>query len=550
MQDNKNFLLAVVLCLAVLFGWGYVADYMGWTPKPVMDQDARQKEEEHKAVEKAVQDKLVQQAAVLPAFTPSPGRDFTVETPCYEAVMHTGGGPLRSFRLKKYQSGLAPDSPLVNLVDERAASVAPLGLVINGQPSWSTGKWTADTEAPSLKLAEGEQGRLVLSGQVDGLRVQREFDFSADTYLIREKITVANISDKPVNVAIGCTVAMDSSIGAGGQYDTMRIAWDQDGSLDEEKSGKTLETSGIQAQGKIYWGGPMSTYFLSAVLPGDSDGVTVKGLLQNSVYRASVEQSPTFVNPGSQQVINVSYWLGPKVRSELMAVSEQLAKSIDLGVFSIIAKALLWVLENFHKYVQNWGLAIILLTVVIKAIFWPLTAKSYSSMEKMKQLQPLMQGIREKYKNDKEMMNKEVMNLYKTYGVNPASGCLPILIQLPVFFGLYQALLTSIALRHASFITYLPGTDIIWLADLSAKDPLYITPIVMGITMFLQQRMSPPATDPTQQKVMMFLPLIFTALFLNFPSGLVLYWLSNNILSIFQQWLMMRKNQHKTIAKD
>ena len=543
MQDSKNLLLAVVLCLAILFGWGYVTEYMGWTPKPVEDQDARQKEEERKAIERAQQDRLAQELAAQPVFTPSEGRDFTVNTPIYEAILHTGGGPLRSFRLKKYQSGLAPDSPLVNLVDERAASVAPLGLVINGQPSWSTGKWTAETEADSLDLTGQEKGRLVLNGLVAGLQVRRELEFSADTYLIHEKILVINTGDRPANLSIGCTAAMSSSIGSGGQYDGLRIAWDQDGSLDEEKSEKTLESTGIQAQGKIYWGGPMSTYFLSAVLPGEIDGVTVKGLLQNSIYRASVEQAGRYIAPGDHQAISVSYWLGPKVRSELAAVSEQLAKSIDLGMFSIIAKALLLILETFHRYVHNWGVAIILLTVVIKAVFWPLTAKSYSSMEKMKQLQPLMQGIREKYKDDKEMMNKEVMNLYKTYGVNPASGCLPILIQLPVFFGLYQALLTSIALRHASFITYLPGTDIIWLADLSAKDPLYITPIVMGITMFLQQRLSPPATDPTQQKVMMFLPLIFTALFISFPAGLVLYWLANNILSIFQQWMMMRKNR-------
>ena len=149
----------------------------------------------------------------------------------------------------------------------------------------------------------------------------------------------------------------------------------------------------------------------------------------------------------------------------------------------VIAKGLLWLLEFFQKYVNNWGVAIILLTVLIKALFWPLTAKSYASMEKMKKLQPHMTVIREKYKDDKELMNKEVMALYKTYGVNPASGCVPILIQMPVFFGLYQALLTSIELRHAPFISYLPGTDIIWLADLSAKDPFYITPIVMGLTM-------------------------------------------------------------------
>jgi YidC/Oxa1 family membrane protein insertase len=153
----------------------------------------------------------------------------------------------------------------------------------------------------------------------------------------------------------------------------------------------------------------------------------------------------------------------------------------------------------------------------------------------------MMQQIREKHAKDKEAMNKEIMGLYKTYGVNPASGCMPILVQLPVFFGLYQALMTAIELRHASFITYLPGTDLLWLADLSAKDPTYITPLLMGATMFIQQKLTPAAGDPTQQKIMMFMPIVFTFLFLGFPSGLVVYWLVNNVLSIAQQWLMLRK---------
>ncbi len=368
---------------------------------------------------------------------------------------------------------------------------------------------------------------------------------SADTYLIKEKITVANPDSKTRSARIRYTTAMDASQASGGQYDSMRLAWDDNGSLDEESSSKTLTTTGVQATGKIYWAGPMSTYFLAAVIPSNPHGVTMMGRQEKTVFRTAVEGEETILAPGESREIEISYWIGPKDRAQLNAVSEQLAKSIDLGFFSGIAKGLLWLLEFFQKYVHNWGIAIILLTILIKAVFWPLTAKSYASMEKMKELQPMMLKIREKYKNNKEEMNKEVMALYKTYKVNPASGCVPILIQLPVFFGLYQALLTSLALRHASFITYLPGTDIIWLADLSAKDPLYITPIVMGITMFLQQRMSPPAQDPMQQKIMMFLPLIFTVLFLNFPSGLVIYWLVNNILSIFQQWLMMRKNRKK-----
>jgi YidC/Oxa1 family membrane protein insertase len=181
------------------------------------------------------------------------------------------------------------------------------------------------------------------------------------------------------------------------------------------------------------------------------------------------------------------------------------------------------------------------LTILIKLLFWPLSHKSYKSMEQMKKLQPMMQKIREKHADDRERQNQEVMNLYKTYKVNPAGGCLPMLVQIPVFFGLYQALLNSIELRHASFITYLPFTDKIWLADLSAADPFYITPIVMGLTMLLQQMMTPSTGDPVQKKMMMFMPLVFTFMFLNFPAGLVVYWLVNNVLSIAQQWFMLRK---------
>ena len=544
MQDSKNLILAIVLCLVILFGWGRLAEYMGWVQTPDPAAVAQQQEAVRQEAVKAEQHKEeAAKAATLPVFTPAPGRDLTVDSPLYEAVFYTGGGPLRSFKLKKFQTGLAPDSPLVNMVDERTAAVAPLGLVINSQPSWSTGQWSLDSGEQNLKLDAGQQGALRLVGVVDNLRVVRELTFNADSYLIKEKIRLINAGDQPRSVRVSYTVASDASNAAGGRYDSMRVAWDNDGSLSEESSGKTLESTGVQATGKIYWAGAMSTYFLSAVLPGETNNVTVKGLLQKTVYRTAVEEPENLLAPGQEKELTVSYWLGPKDRTQLLAVSDQLAKSIDLGMFSIIAKGLLWLLEFFHKYVHNWGVAIILLTIVIKAVFWPLTAKSYASMEKMKKLQPMMTAIREKYKDNKELMNKEVMALYKTYGVNPASGCVPILIQLPVFFGLYQALLTSIELRHAPFIMYLPFTDKLWLADLSAKDPYYITPVIMGLTMFLQQRMSPPATDPTQQKIMMFLPLIFTVLFLGFPSGLVIYWLVNNILSIFQPWLMMRKNK-------
>lgn len=545
MQENKNLILAIVLCLLILMGWGPLAEYMGWVkPQPRSERPQTTTAQAPK-IDTAQQTPL-EGAPVLPVFTPAPGKEIKVDTPLYEAVFYTGGGSLRSFILKKFRSGIRPDSPLVNMIDEKSAAFAPLGLVINNQASWSVGQWSipAGQDKDFIDLNSGaDQDTLTVAGQMDDLHITRQFTFDANSYLFKEKISIVNVGEKARGTRIAFTQAMDSSIATGGQYDAMRVAWDENGSLEEESSSKTLDTTGVQAAGNIYWAGPMSTYFIAASMPNESQGNIVKGRAAGSVFRVSLEGEEIPLAPGRTREIEVSYWIGPKDRAEMSIVSDQLVKCINLGFFSGIGKCLLWLLEFFYKYVHNWGIAIILLTVVIKALFWPLTAKSYSSMEKMKQLNPLMQTLREKYKGDRDGLNKAVMGLYKTYKINPASGCVPILVQLPVFFGLYQALLSSLALRHASFITYLPGTNIIWLADLSAKDPLYITPIIMGLSMFVQQKMSPPPADPVQQKIMMFLPLIFTVLFINFPSGLVLYWLVNNILSILQQWLLIRKNK-------
>ncbi|MBU4242809.1 MAG: membrane protein insertase YidC, partial [Proteobacteria bacterium] len=181
--------------------------------------------------------------------------------------------------------------------------------------------------------------------------------------------------------------------------------------------------------------------------------------------------------------------------------------------------------------------------------FWPLSQRSYASMEQMKKLQPMVQKLREKYGDDKQRLNQETMALYKTYKVNPMGGCLPMVVQIPVFFGLYKALLGAVELRHAPFIANVPFTDLPWLADLSAKDPYYVTPLIMGATMFLQQKMTPSAGDPTQQKIMMLMPVVFTFMFLQFPSGLVIYWLLNNVLSIGQQLLIVRSSKKKAAAK-
>jgi len=194
----------------------------------------------------------------------------------------------------------------------------------------------------------------------------------------------------------------------------------------------------------------------------------------------------------------------------------------------MISRPLLVILKVFNRFLHNWGLAIILLTILIKILFYPLTHKSYKSMKQMQELQPLINKLRQKYKNDREALNREMMQLYRARKINPFGGCLPMLLQIPVFFGLYRVLLYSVELRNSPFF--------LWITDLSAKDPLYITPILMGASMFLQQKMTPTTADPAQAKLMMFMPIIFTVMFLNFPSGLVIYWLMNNILSIGQQY--------------
>ncbi len=226
----------------------------------------------------------------------------------------------------------------------------------------------------------------------------------------------------------------------------------------------------------------------------------------------------------------------------LEKLPNNLGAAINYGWLDFLAKPLVIALNYFYKYTHNYGIAIIILTIVIKILFWPLSHKSYKSMEQMKKIQPLMQQLKEKYKDDKQKLNEEMMRLYKTYKINPAGGCVPMLLQIPVFIALYEALLSAIELRHSPFIYHLPFTNIVWLADLSAKDPLYITPIFMGITMFIQQKMTPTSGDPTQAKLMLLMPIFLTFLFLNFPSGLVVYFITNNILSIIQQWWMLKKN--------
>jgi len=268
--------------------------------------------------------------------------------------------------------------------------------------------------------------------------------------------------------------------------------------------------------------------FLIALLADKGSVASVEIKKNQAGFLESVSSSPVFsLAPGQSVTVAHKLFVGPKDIDVLKSQGSSLEQSLDLGWFTVLAKPMLHSLKFFYRYVQNYGLAIIIITIILKILFFPLTHKSYKSMKEMGNLQPKMAALKEKYKNDRDAMNRAVMELYREHKVNPLGGCLPMVVQIPVFFALYKALMFSIELRHAPFM--------FWVTDLSAKDPYYVTPIIMGVTMFVQQKMTPSNMDEMQQKIMLALPVVFTFMFLSFPSGLVLYWLVNNILTIGQQ---------------
>jgi YidC/Oxa1 family membrane protein insertase len=315
------------------------------------------------------------------------------------------------------------------------------------------------------------------------------------------------------------------------------------GALQEVKS-KEFAEGPKTLQGKMDWAGYEGNYFLTAILPvGDAgENFTMQGT--EALTTMQVAGNLDTLQPGVAKEYSYHIFYGPKKLNLLKEIGFNLDKAVNFGWFDVVAKPTLWLLNFFYSFTRNYGIAIILVTVLFKAIFWPITQKGMKSMKNMQKLQPKMVKIKEKYKGDPARMNQEVMSLYKTYKVNPLGGCLPMVLQIPVFFALYKVLLQCIELRHAPFM--------LWITDLSAPDRLWIgfdipylggipvLTLLMGASMFFQQKLTPTTADPTQAKIMMFLPVIFTFMFLNFASGLVLYWFVNNLLAILQQYLINR----------
>ena len=542
-SENKNLILAMVLMLAVWLGFSFLFPPV---PKdqqqPAVTENVQQGDAKEVKIQPAaessatmVKDSAARESTSVPATeSTAPAREIVVETAKYKAVFTTRGARLVSFNLKDYRETAATDSPPVHMYTAGPDRYATLrttgseGFALSGDAPY-------ETSAPGLvEVAANDMVKLsFMHVAANGVQYVKTFVLHGNQYTIDTTLEMRNTSPTTQRGTINLAMVQhwdDSS--ETDSYTFTGPASLVKGKIEEVKIGNLKEGSVTYSQ-DIGWTSFQNKYFLSVVVPGDKTSARVEIQRNGDAIENLVESPDITLQSGEQRELSYLVYIGPKDPEQLKAAGHQLDQVVHFGFFNILAQPLFMVLTFFYGFIKNYGISIILLTVLIKLLFWPLTHKSYASMKSMQKLQPEMQKLRDKFKNDKERLNKEMMALYKTHSVNPLGGCLPMIVQIPVFFALYQVLLNSIALRHAPFA--------FWLTDLSAKDPYYITPLLMGASMFVQQKMTPTTADPMQAKIFMAMPLIFTFMFLNFPSGLVIYWLVNNLLTILQQYFIHRK---------
>ncbi|MDY6861963.1 MAG: membrane protein insertase YidC [Thermodesulfobacteriota bacterium] len=521
---EKRALLAIILSFLVLYFY-----YSFFAPEPEYLKEKKQKIiKEAPEKKKEIKSFKASVPFIQKKLSGYLDKEIEVENDLYHATFTTRGGGIKYFTLKKYKENLNQASPLINLIESQdneeeipAFSTAFTGKDFKLYPL----DYKVNVNSP-LKITSREE--LIFTGDSYPANIIKKFIFYPENYKIDMEWEITNKGDYPLNGLLNLHLhynEKDKEGNKSGYFQNVpSLIVLQNKKIIKEELAKLHERYFYD---KIFWAGFEDKYFLQAVIPNEFHTIKFNKESTNK-FVANFGLTELEISPGKTLKKSYSIYLGPKDLDFLNKAKLQLEKSLNFGWFDAIAKPLLVFLKWLNKITGNFGMDIIILTVVIKVIFLPLTHKSMHSMKEMQKIQPKINAIKEKYKDNKEGLNKEIIELYRTNKVNPLGGCLPMLLQIPVFFALYKVLLDSIELRHAPFI--------LWINDLSAKDPYYITPILMGISMFIQQKMTPQVGDPTQAKLMLILPVIFTFMFLNFPSGLVIYWLVNNLLSIVQQF--------------
>ncbi len=472
------------------------------------------------------------------------GQDVQIKTDLFQAKISTVGGDLRHLRLNKHNADDVKDGDfsLMDASGKPMLYVAQTGLIGGDLPNHKTifttanNRYTMANDASSLDVT--------LSWTSNGVSVDKIYTFHRGSYVIDVTYKINNASETAITPSAYYQIVHDSESKqgsamlptfTGGAYFTETDNF-------KKVSFGDMADENLSIKSNNGWVGLIQHYFASAWIPktGMQREFYTKQLADN-VFAIGAVSSVGSITVGSSLDVPAKLFAGPQTESDLTTAAPGLEYAVDYGWLTIIAKPLFWLLSKIHGFVGNWGIAIILLTVVIKAVFFKLSAASYRSMANMRELAPRMKSMKEKFGDDKQKMQQAMMEMYRTEKINPLGGCLPILVQIPVFIALYWVLLGSVELRHAPFFG--------WIQDLSATDPYYILPLLMGATMIIQTSLNPAPTDPIQAKVMKIMPIVFSIFFFFFPAGLVLYWLVNNILSIAQQWYINKTIHAEALAK-
>lgn len=476
------------------------------------------------------------------------GKLITINTDVLSVTINTSGGDIRQASLLKYSKELGSKTPFELLETNQ-------DFIYQAQ-SGLTGRDGPDNPANGNRpVYQVEQSRFSLEDGQNELRVPLRYTDSAGNTFIKTFILkranyavdvdyqVTNAGGKPLELLVFGQLKQSANLPAhrdtgssnfalhtfrGAAYSTPNEKY-------EKYKFSTIEDNeNLNITSKSGWVAMLQQYFASAWVPrGDIDNTFYTSKLDNGVVAIGYKSAPVVVQPGSTGKISSTLWIGPEVQDEMAAVALHLDLTVDYGWLWFISQPLFKLLKFIHSFVGNWGFSIIIITFIVRGIMYPLTKAQYTSMAKMRMLQPKIQAMRERLGDDKQRISQEMMALYKSEKVNPLGGCFPLVIQMPIFLALYYMLMGSVELRHAPFA--------LWIHDLSAQDPYYIMPLLMGVTMYFIQKMSPAAvTDPMQQKIMTFMPVIFTVFFLWFPSGLVLYYIVSNLVTIIQQQMIYR----------
>ena len=465
-----------------------------------------------------------------------------VFTGTLQLAIDLNGGDIVEVALPKHLEDIDdPDTPFVLLERNRKRTyVAQSGLIgKNGIDAQQRARFTS--ESRRYELAPGEDTLTVdLKWQGNnGVRITKRFTLRRGVYLVDVKYIVENVSDQRWRANLFGQIKRDSSPAPSsstgmGLQPFLGAATTQPDDRFTKFSFDDMAEEPFKRQLSGGWIAMIQHYFLSAWIPNPEQTHNYSTRVTDDGFNIAGFTSPALVvDPGQTASASAQFYAGPKKQYRLEEISPYLELSVDYGWLWWIAQPLFWLLTQIQNIVVNWGLSIILLTVVIKAAFYKLSATSYRSMANMRRVQPKMQDIREQYSDDKQKQSQAMMELYKKEKINPLGGCLPILVQMPVFIALYWVLMESVELRHAPFI--------LWIDDLSVMDPYFVLPLLMGASMWFMQKLNPPPPDPMQAKIMQWLPVVFTFFFLWFPAGLVLYWVVNNLLSMAQQWYITRQ---------